>query len=92
MTNPYEFLGPVKAGAKIIEDTGFDTLNANSVFIKRQLILVLDETNSIPLANPEYLEFSNSVEGREVLKTVRLDKNLIDAIMLVWGDKPTVVS
>ena len=90
MPNLYNHIGPLKAGATLVDETGFDTLNANGAFIKRQLTLVIDKDTRAPLANPEYLEFANSPKGRAELLKSGLDQKLIDAIILVWGNTPIV--
>lgn len=84
--NLRQYIGPI-AGAEIIDTTGFDTLNPDNVFIKRELTLLLADGTRAPLANPEYVEFVNSPSGREKLAKSGLDQKLIDAVMLLWGDK-----
>lgn len=87
--NLRDYIGPI-SNAEIIDSTGFDTLTPESVFIKRELSLVLSDGTKAPLANPEYLEFYNTPNGREKLKKSEIDKKLIDAVLLMWGDTATL--
>lgn len=84
--NMRDYLGPIE-GAQLIDTTGFDTLSPENVFIKREVSLLLVDGTRAPLANPEYLEFYNSPNGRENLTKSGVDQKLIDAVLLVWGDK-----
>lgn len=85
--NLRNYIGPLE-NAEIIDTTGFDTLTPEVVFIKRELTLVLSDGTRAPLANPEYLEFHNNPSGRTKLLNSELDKKLIDAVILVWGENP----
>lgn len=79
---------PVKGN--IITRITLETLNEETVFIKQEEILVTDKLERIPLAEPSYLEFPNSNRGRAMLAEVGLDENYHNAIMLIWGNKPTI--
>ena len=87
--NLQKYIGPIK-NAKIVDNTGFETLTNDSAFIKRELVLVLEDGVKVGLENPDYMEFHNSPKGREKLKKSGLEKRHIDAIMLLWGNTATV--
>jgi hypothetical protein len=81
---------PNKVDGEIVDNVSFDCLNANSAFIKRHKALKLKDGSEMPFANPEYFEFKNSVNGRNLLAESDIDKNFKNAVMCVWGDKPTI--
>lgn len=82
-----QYIGPVN-NAEIIDSTGFDTLNPENVFIKRELTLVLADGTRASFANPEYLEFYNNPSGRQKLIDSGLEQKIIDTVLMLWGDKP----
>ena len=90
MSDIYKYVGQIQPGAKIVENTSFETLNNEKAFLKRQLVLVFHDGVSVLLADPDYLEFPNSPKGRDRLNASGLNPNHISAILLVWGDKSTV--
>jgi hypothetical protein len=75
---------------EIIDTTGFDTLTPQIVFIKQEASLILPDGFRAPFANPTYLEYKNSPSGRENLSKSGLNPNLIESIMLLWGNTPLV--
>lgn len=84
------YIGKVEH-AEIVSNYTFETLNKDVAFIKRKLDLVLEDGTKIELAGSTiYMEFKNSLQGREDIQKSDLDKSLIDAVILVWGDEPTI--
>ena len=83
----YKYVGPVEDGAVISDNTRFDTLTRDSVFIKRELILTLADGAVFKLHSDEdgYFEFNNNEEGREQLKEAEIDQKYKDAVLLIWG-------
>lgn len=84
------YIGKVEH-AEIVANYTFETLNKDVAFIKRKLDLVLEDGAKVELADSvTYMEFKNSLRGREDLQKSDLDKSLIDAVMLIWGEEPTI--
>lgn len=85
-----KYIGKVNE-AEIVANYTFETLNKDEAFIKKKLDLVLKDGEKVELADSVlYMEFKNSTQGREDLQKSELDKSLIDAVLLVWGEETTV--
>lgn len=82
-------MNSVEITGKIIERIGFETLNDESAFIKRESIFVRDSGERSSFANPAFEEYRNCKSCRTKLTESNLPKNIIDAIFLIWGDEPT---
>jgi hypothetical protein len=85
-----KYIGKVNE-AEIVANYTFETLNKDEAFIKKKLDLILKDGAKVELADSVlYMEFKNSTHGREDLQKSELDKSLIDAVLLVWGEETTI--
>ena len=86
-----KYVGDVPAGARIEDNTGFDTLTRERAFVRIQFTLIMPDVVRIDLAPSDYMEFQNSESGRELLEESKvLDQKYKDAIFGIWGDESVI--
>ena len=74
--------GPVSG--EVVKESAIEHLNANEAFIKSALVLVLENGDRFPFANPEYFDFKNNEEGRKSLAESAIDDKYKDTILALW--------
>ncbi|KIL45770.1 hypothetical protein [Jeotgalibacillus soli] len=73
----------------MIEKYTIDALSQDSVSIKKQQYAVV-EGAEYPIGEPWRKAYTNSISGREELKT-EVPADYSNAILMIWGETPTVV-
>ena len=72
----------------MIEKITLDMLTQDSISLKKQNHTVVDG-KEYPIGEPWRRAYVNSVQGREQVQT-EVPEPYLSAIMVVWGNSPTV--
>ena len=85
-----KYIGAVN-NAEISANYTFDALSSDIAFIRRELVLTLENGAHITLADTtQYFEFRNSNVGRSNLEKSGIDQKIIDVVKSLWGPTPTM--